>query len=363
MLDTEKKISMDGQEIPILWKYIFNLENRLDKLEQILVIDVNEENNRDKAESDSKELTETELAKVLDNLVPVKPTVKRDSLLDKSWEKPKSVKDITPTIKIDDLKPEQEYLDKIEQDARQVLDQNQQKEQGFVDRLKNARQELVDLRKEKDHQDTIAADIRGETNYYRGYVIPNYDKKRKIVVPPIQTPNDEYFLSKEYQELRQAKLSLQTRCEFSGQTAQHVMHKHYNNLGSETPEDMWSLCSWHYKEVIGKQPQGDPPFPIHFILISPNNYIFQIERLSTFSKANGLHASSLSDVATGRNRHHKGWKCYRYKDYQRVLDHLNKTNKKISDGTLAAKGYPSIREINEGEKKSNESKIISKKLN
>ena len=26
MLDTEKKISMDGQEIPILWKYIFNLE-------------------------------------------------------------------------------------------------------------------------------------------------------------------------------------------------------------------------------------------------------------------------------------------------------------------------------------------------
>ena len=139
MLDTEKKISMDGQEIPILWKYIFNLETRLDKLEQILVTDVNEENNRDKAESDSQELTETELAKVLDNLVPVKPTVQRNSLLDKPWEKSKPVKDITPTIKIEGLDSQQEYLDKIEQDARQVLDQNQQKEQGFVDRLKNAR--------------------------------------------------------------------------------------------------------------------------------------------------------------------------------------------------------------------------------
>ena len=97
LLDTERTISMDGQEIPILWKYIFNLETRLDKLEKILVTDISQEQSKDKAESDSKELTETELAKVLDNLVPLHPTKQRNSLLDKAWEKSRQVKDVTPT--------------------------------------------------------------------------------------------------------------------------------------------------------------------------------------------------------------------------------------------------------------------------
>ena len=364
MLDTEKKISMDGQEIPILWKYIFNLETRIDKLEQIMVTDINQEVNQDKVESDCQELTESELAKVLDNLLP-QPTIKKKSLLDKPWQDSSKVKDITPAIKVEDLDQktqnflrQEDCLEQIEENARKVLDKNSKTQKEFVNRLENARQEL-----ENNIHDTVSADIKEEINYYRGYIIPIYDTKSKTALPPEKIPSDEYFLSKEYQKLRQAKLKLQPKCEFSGRTAQHVMHKHYNNLGFETPEDVWSLCSWHYKEVIGKQPQGEPPFSLNWVLISPNNYIFKIEILSTFAEANGLHKSSLSDVANGRRNHHRGWKCYHSKEYQRVLDHLNKTNKKISDGTLAAKSYPSIREMNEGEKKPNERKIFSKKFN
>lgn len=334
LLDTERTISMDGQEIPILWKYIFNLETRVDKLEKILVTDISQEQSKDKAESDSKELTETELAKVLDNLVPLHPTKQRNSLLDKAWEKSRQVKDVTP---IKGEKP------------KGKVNESSKSQQEFVDRLQNARIEL-----EKNVQETVAVDMKEDTNYHRGYIIPVYDTRKGIIISPEKVPSDEYFLSKEYQKLRQAKLSLQPKCEFSGQTAQHVMHRHYNNLGTETPEDMWSLCAWHYQEVIGKKPKGEPPFTTNWILISPSNYMFQVEVLSTFAEANDLHKSSLSDVARGRNRHHKGWKCYRHKDYQRVLDYLNKTNKKVSDGTSADKSYPSIREINEGEKKSNE---------
>ena len=340
MLDTEKNISMDGQEIPILWKYIFNLETRLDKLEQIMVADINPEINQDKVESDCQELTEAELARVLDNLMP-DPKFKKKSLLDKAWENSQQIKDVTPTIKT----PKRESsLEKIQENARRLLDEDTKQQQKFVDRLQSARLEL-----DKNIQDTVAADIKQDINYHKGYIIPVYDKRKRIVVPPEKIPSDEYFLSKEYQRLKQAKLNLQPSCEFSGQTAQHVMHKHYNNLGSETPDDFWSLCSWHYKEVIGKQPQGESPFPINWVIISPNNYIFQVEILSTFSDANGLHKSSMSDVAGGRRRHHKGWKCYHHKDYQMVLDYLNKNNKKISDGTMSDKSYPSIREINESE--------------
>ena len=340
MFDTEKKITMDGQEIPIIWKYIFNLETRIDKLEKILAIDANAERSRDKAESDTQELTESELAKVLDNLVP-SPIIEKGSLLDKSWEKSTKVKDITPIVKKKELKQQEEYQGKVE-DARQVLDKNQKKQDEFVSRMENARKEFLNNTRE-----TVAADIKQDINYYRGYIIPDYDNRDKVVIPPEKVPSDEYFLSKEYQELRQAKLSLHPKCEFSGQMAQHVMHRHYNNLGAETPEDMWSLCTWHYKEVIGKQSKGDPPFTVNYVLISPNNYVFQVNRISVFAKANGLHNSSLSDVATGRRFHHKGWKCYRYKDYQLVLEHLNKTNRKISDGTLSDKSYPSIREMSQ----------------
>ena len=364
MLDTEKKISMDGQEIPILWKYIFNLEARIDKLEQIVVTDIDQEVNQDKAESDSQELTESELAKVLDNLMP-QPPIKKKSLLDKPWQDVSRVKDITPVIEVEDLNQKRKdfiqqeiCLEQLEENARELLDKRSKTQQEFSNRLKNAKQDL-----ENNTQETVSADIKEEINYYRGYIIPTYNLKKKAVIPPEKIPSDEYFLSKEYQELRQAKLSLQPKCEFSGTTAQHVMHKHYNSLGAETPEDMWSLCTWHYKEVIGKPPEGEAPFNVKWVIVSPNNYVFKVNVMSVFARANELHNSSLTDVARGRRFHHKGWKCYHYEDYQRVLDHLNTTNKKISDGTIAAKSYPSIREINEKEKKPNESQAFSSKLN
>ena len=105
---------MDGQEIPIIWKYIFNLETRIDKLEKILAIDANAERSRDKAESDTQELTESELAKVLDNLVP-SPIIEKGSLLDKSWEKSTKVKDITPA--------------KVIKKAKKTLEKNQKKQE------------------------------------------------------------------------------------------------------------------------------------------------------------------------------------------------------------------------------------------
>ena len=128
MLDTEKKISMDGQEIPILWKYIFNLEARIDKLEQIVVTDIDQEVNQDKAESDSQELTESELARVLDNLMP-QPPIKKKSLLDKPWQDVSQVKDITPVIEVEDLNQKRKdfiqqeiCLEQLEENARELLD-------------------------------------------------------------------------------------------------------------------------------------------------------------------------------------------------------------------------------------------------
>ena len=59
--------------IPILWKYIFALEERIVKVENMIAANNNLDKNRDKAESDTKELTEEELNKVLNTLVTSEP--------------------------------------------------------------------------------------------------------------------------------------------------------------------------------------------------------------------------------------------------------------------------------------------------
>ena len=59
--------------IPILWKYIFALEERIVKVENMIAANNNLDVNRDKVESDTKELTEEELNKVLDTLVTSEP--------------------------------------------------------------------------------------------------------------------------------------------------------------------------------------------------------------------------------------------------------------------------------------------------
>ena len=313
--------------IPILWKYIFALEERIVKVENMIAANNNLDKNRDKAESDTKELTEEELNKVLNTLVTSEPKDLNDE--------------------------DEEYL---LLKAKEELEKTKKRQKYFINELekvkdsqKKLKEASVNLSNSKNGE-SISANINKNINYYKGYIIPKFNAKLNMVIKPEKVPSDEYFLSNEYRKLIEAKIKIQPNCEFSDEKAEYVMHKTYDNLGSETPNDMWSLCEYHYLQVIGKNPKiSEAPFDVKFVLISPNNYVFKVETISTFANANDLRSTSLSDVARGRNSHHKGWKCYRINDYLRVLEHLKKKNVRVHDSWVFNKNplYPSIRSLNE----------------
>ena len=313
--------------IPILWKYIFALEERIVKVENMIAANNNLDVNRDKVESDTKELTEEELNKVLDNLFT-------------SETKELNSKDKKVLIK----------------KANKELEETKQKQQHFINELEKVKDSQKRLKETSidlmglSEDESISANINNNINYYKGYIIPKFNTKLNMVIKPKKVPSDEYFLSDDYRRLIEAKIKIQPNCEFSGQKAEYVMHKTYDNLGSETPHDMWSLCRFHYLQVIGNNPKiSEAPFDVKFVLISPNNYVFKVDLISVFADANDLRKSSLSDVARGRNSHHKGWKCYRIHDYLRVLEHLKKKNVRVHDSWVFNKNplYPSIKSLND----------------
>jgi hypothetical protein len=47
-----------------------------------------------------------------------------------------------------------------------------------------------------------------------------------------------------------------------------------------------------------------------YIIIDPEGNEFHIKGLNEFCRNNNLNPSSLSAVAQGRRKHHKGWKCF-----------------------------------------------------
>lgn len=48
-----------------------------------------------------------------------------------------------------------------------------------------------------------------------------------------------------------------------------------------------------------------------YIVTSPNGDIFEVIGLRSFCLKNNLSDSNMSAVASGRLKHHKGWKCYK----------------------------------------------------
>lgn len=48
-----------------------------------------------------------------------------------------------------------------------------------------------------------------------------------------------------------------------------------------------------------------------YIVISPEGYSFEVCGLKQFCRANGLSSGSMSEVASGKRRQYKGWKCRR----------------------------------------------------
>lgn len=54
-----------------------------------------------------------------------------------------------------------------------------------------------------------------------------------------------------------------------------------------------------------------PPNTQDWHLISPEGEKFSVYGLGEFCRQHGLNQSHLFNVATGKRKHHKGWKCYR----------------------------------------------------
>ena len=203
---SESSRSVDEQNkslgIPILWKYIFALEERIVKVENMIAANNNLDVNRDKVESDTKELTEEELNKVLDTLVTSEP-------------KELNSKDKKVLIK----------------KANKELEETKQKQQHFINELEKVKDSQKRLKETSidlmglSEDESISANINNNINYYKGYIIPKFNTKLNMVIKPKKVPSDEYFLSDDYRRLIEAKIKIQPNCEFSGQKAEYVMHK------------------------------------------------------------------------------------------------------------------------------------------
>ena len=134
-----------------------------------------------------------------------------------------------------------------------------------------------------------------------------------------KSPDVDYFMDAHFKCYKQIKLEHEPICEFCHLQAMHVSHKSYENLGNESYDDAWSLCDWHFREVServdvnGKPPH--PPFSPEWVVISPTGHTFQVASLKKFSKSNKLHGGTLGRLAAGKQQIYKGWKCYKYVRY------------------------------------------------
>ena len=134
-----------------------------------------------------------------------------------------------------------------------------------------------------------------------------------------KTPDIDYFMGAHFKCFKQIKLEHEPICEFCHLQAMHVSHRSYENLGNEHYEDVWSLCDWHFREVServdvsGKPPH--PPFSPKWLVISPTGHTFQVVSLKKFSIANKLHGGTLGRLASGKQQNYKGWKCYGFSSY------------------------------------------------
>jgi len=133
-------------------------------------------------------------------------------------------------------------------------------------------------------------------------------------------PSVDYFMDSHFKCLKQRKIEHDPICDFCHLQAMHVSHKSYQNLNNESFEDLWSLCDWHFREVSevvevnGKPPH--PPFSPKWLVVSPTGHTFQVISLKKFAVSNKLHGGTLGRLAAGKQQDYKGgWKCYGFASY------------------------------------------------
>lgn len=87
------------------------------------------------------------------------------------------------------------------------------------------------------------------------------------------------------------------------------MQQEYPNLYAEML--LVKLDRQKLNSLSNLNPQANKKVLEYPLVVSPEGKVYKIEHLSKFAEAQGLQASNLSHVLSGRRLHHKGWKIFK----------------------------------------------------